>query len=187
MGVAGVAWGPETLREAWRRSGWLQLQFVHNWQPAWMALGVVVCGTIAHWGGIGHPYWAMVAALAPLSAPHITSQMTRVIHRSVGTMLGPVSAGALLVLELPVIALVLALAVLQLLTEMFVARNYAVAMLFITPLALGMGQMAGPVPVWPLLFVRGVETLIGSVVGILVALAGHELRRRRLLRHAPLS
>ena len=64
-----------------------------------------------------------MAALAPLSAPHITSQMTRVIHRSVGTMLGPVSAGALLVLELPVIAL----AVLQLLTEMFVARNYAVA------------------------------------------------------------
>ena len=30
VGVAGVAWGPETLREAWRRSGWLQLQFVHN-------------------------------------------------------------------------------------------------------------------------------------------------------------
>ncbi|GAA1394918.1 FUSC family protein [Luteococcus peritonei] len=187
VGVAGVLVGPESLGQAWRRTGWLKLQFVHSWQPVWMALGVLLSGSIAQLAGIGHPYWAMVAALAPLSAPHITSQMTRAIHRSIGTLVGLVGAGLLLALHLPPVLLVVVIAVLQLLTEMWVGRNYAVAMVFITPLALGMGQVGGAHPIGPLLFDRGVETLVGSVVGIGVALAGHELRRRRLLRHAPLG
>ena len=44
-------------------------------------------------------------------------------------------------------------------------RNYAFALLFITPLALLMVQLAHPQPVGPTLEARVVETAIGVVVG----------------------
>lgn len=52
-------------------------------------------------------------------------------------------------------------------------------MLCVTPLALLMGQAAQPRPPVDLLFDRGVETIIGAVVGVVVVLAAHGLRSRR--------
>lgn len=183
VGVVGIVLRDESLADAWRRAGRLRLYFRHHWQPAWMGLAVVVSGSLAYAFGIGHPYWAMVAALAPLSAAHITSQLTRAVHRSVGTLMGLVPATILLAAQLPSASMVLAIALCQLGAELWVGRNYAVAMLAITPLALLMGQLASPHPIGPLLFDRGVETVIGSIVGMLLALAGHQLRERRVLRH----
>ena len=50
-------------------------------------------------------------------------------------------------------------------------RNYAFALLFITPLALLMVQLAHPQPVGPTLEARVLETAIGVVVGIAVVIA----------------
>lgn len=124
----------------------------------------------------------MVAAIAPLTAPHATSQVTRAIHRTLGTAGGLVTAGLLLSLHLPPWALVVAVAVLQIGAELWVGRNYAIAMLMVTPLALAMGQLGGPSPVAEVLAARGLETLIGCVVGVAIALLSHWLRGRRTAR-----
>jgi hypothetical protein len=55
-------------------------------------------------------------------------------------------------------------------------------MLFITPMALLMGQLAAPRPPASLLLDRGVETAVGGVVAIAIVLVEESLRRRRM-RH----
>jgi len=51
-----------------------------------------------------------------------------------------------------------------------VGRNYAVALLFITPLSLLMGQLAHASPTVPLLRDRLLETVLGALVGAVVLL-----------------
>jgi uncharacterized membrane protein YccC len=131
---------------------------------------------------IGHPYWAMVAAVAPLSAPGLSSQLVRAGHRIIGTLLGLLISAVLLAPTLGPLGTVLLVAGLGIVTELVVARNYGLALLFITPMAMLMGQLADPRPIGPLLFDRGVETVIGASIGGLIVLAEHLLRRRALRR-----
>jgi hypothetical protein len=49
-------------------------------------------------------------------------------------------------------------------------------------MAMLMGQLADPRPIGPLLFDRGVETVIGASIGGLIVLAEQLLRRRALRR-----
>ncbi|WP_019135395.1 FUSC family protein [Cellulomonas massiliensis] len=130
--------------------------------------GVLLAGTIATAAGIGRPYWAMVSAVVPLVARDLGAQLTRGLHRVVGTGLGLLVAWALLALDVQGLVLVLVVAVLQAAAELFVGRNYAFALVFVTPLALLMVHLVLPVPTRELLADRGIETLIGVVVGIAV-------------------
>jgi hypothetical protein len=61
-----------------------------------------------------------------------------------------------------------AIVVLQVLAELLVGRNYALALVAITPLALLTVHLVAPVPAGMLLLDRGVETLIGVLVGVVV-------------------
>jgi len=63
---------------------------------------------------------------------------------------------------------------------LIVGRHYGVALLFITPMAMLMGQLAAPLPVGLLLFDRGVQTVIGSAIGILLIVVTELVRRRRV-------
>jgi hypothetical protein len=141
-------------------------------------LAVLVAGSLATAIGIGHPYWAMVAAVVPLAAPGLRSQVLRAGHRVSGTLLGLLTSAALLAPGFGPLTTVLIVAVLQIVTELVVGRHYGVALLFITPMAMLMGQLAAPLPVRSLLFDRGVETVIGAVVGILLVIALELVRRR---------
>jgi uncharacterized membrane protein YccC len=141
-------------------------------------VAVLAAGALATLAGAAHPYWATVAATAPLSAAGASSQVVRAVQRVVGTLLGLLTAAAVLVLGLGPVPAVLAVAVLQVVTELLVGRNYALALLFITPLALLMGQIAAPRPVLDLLLDRGAETVVGAAVGLVVVLAVRSLRRR---------
>jgi hypothetical protein len=156
----------------------LPLVWSWSWLPVRDSVAVLVAGATAVGLGIGHPYWAMVSAVAPLGARGVTGQLGRAVHRVVGTLLGLLPAAALLALDLRGVALVLLVAVLQFATELLVGRNYGLALLFITPLALLMGQTAHHVRAGGLLLDRGVETVVGSVVGVAVLAAVHALARR---------
>ena len=148
-----------------QRSRPARLAHVWSWEPLRYALAVAVAGGTATAVGIGHPYWAMVAAVAPLSAEGVTAQLVRAGHRIIGTLLGLLISAVLLAPELSPYATVLVVAALQIVTELLVGRNYGLALLFITPMALLMGQLAAARPVGQLLFDRGVETVIGAAVG----------------------
>src|SRR5699024_530006 len=76
--------------------------------------------------------------------------------------------------------------ILQFLAEMYVLRNYALALLFITPLALLMVQLAHPQPVGAMLQARVLETAIGVAVGIGFVIASALFDRRMAARRARL-
>lgn len=121
---------------------------------------------------LSHPYWAMVAAVAPITPPHRTARIQRGVHRIVGTLGGVVITGFLLSFPVEPWQLVVWVIVLQFLAEVYVGRNYSLALLFITPLALIMTQIGNPQPVVALLSARAVETVIGAAVGLAVVILG---------------
>lgn len=162
-----------------RRSAPTRLRSPWGREPVRNAVAVGVAASLATLAGIGHPYWAMVAAVAPLSARGFSHQMVRAGHRIGGTLLGLVTSAGLLALGLGPVATVLVVVVLQVLTELFVGRNYGLALLFITPMALLMGQVVAPRPTAALLFDRGSETVIGALVAITVIWYVEQRRRRR--------
>lgn len=133
-------------------------------------IGVLLVGT--HW------YWAMVGAVAAVGGAHVTARLIRGVQRLVGTLLGVLIAAGLLALHLPPWLVIVVAVVLQAGAELFVGRNYGIAMLFITPLALLMVSLASPVAPEMLLRDRVIETLIGVTVGTVVAIVSAGLRRR---------
>lgn len=134
--------------------------------------GVLLVGT--HW------YWAMVGAVAAVGGAHVTARLIRGVQRLVGTLLGVLIAAGLLALPLPPWLVILVAVMLQAGAELFVGRNYGIAMLFITPLALLMVSLASPVAPELLLRDRVIETVIGVAVGTVVAIVSASLRRRAL-------
>jgi uncharacterized membrane protein YccC len=104
----------------------------------------------------------------------------RGVHRIIGTLGGVVVAAFILSFPAEAWQLVVWVILLQFLAEVFVARNYALALLFITPLALAMTQIAHPQDVGVLVTSRAVETALGAAVGLAVVLVGF---RRRTPAH----
>lgn len=142
-------------------------------QAARYSVAVLLSGAAATATGIGHPYWAMVAAVAAVTGPDTAARVTRAVHRAVGTLAGVLVAAVLLAPHPGAAAIIAAVIVLQAGAELLVGRNYGLAMLCITPLAMLMGSLAQPVGEWTLLRDRTVETLLGAAIGIVVSLAVH--------------
>ncbi|MGL3807593.1 FUSC family protein [Paeniglutamicibacter sp. R2-26] len=119
----------------------------------------------------GHSYWAMVAAVVPLVGHTTRHRVRRGIHRVLGTLTGIVLMAAIIAFQPPVWVLLVLVGLLQVCAELFIARNYFIAQIFVTPLAL-MGASIGTGLGTGLLYDRVLETLIGSAVGIAVVLLG---------------
>ncbi|WP_165310984.1 FUSC family protein [Microbacterium protaetiae] len=171
VGMAGaVVRGRGRLRGGPRQAPW------HGtWRDAaggGVLVDVVVAsslaGAVAIGLGLHHVYWAVLSAVVPASVSLRGPWLVRGTLRVVGTAAGLVVAAALLMLQLPGWALVPVALGLQLGTEMFVQRNYGVAMLFITPLALLIGNAARPGPMGELLSDRFWGTAVGIGIGLAV-------------------
>jgi hypothetical protein len=152
-----------------------------NWRiiathAAMCLLGAGIAGGLALSLGWAHPYWAMVSAVVPVVGATTTGQLVRASHRVTGTMLGLVAALLLFGHAPQGLLLVIMLVVLQAGTELVIVRNYSAGLLFLTPLTIGMGLLNGPVPVLPLIVDRGLETVVGVVVAVILILATHGVR-----------
>jgi hypothetical protein len=144
-------------------------------------LAVGLAGTLGVLSGSGHPHWAMAAAAVPLAGADLPSRVRRGIHRIVGTFLG-LAVTAVVLVPAPwslatliatrqVLVLAILVIVFQFTTELFMARHYGLAMVSFTPVILLVAQLAAPIDPTLLILERGVETLVGAVVGILVVVA----------------
>jgi uncharacterized membrane protein YccC len=90
----------------------------------------------------------------------------RGLHRMIGTILGVGVYLLLAPLPIPALWLALLLGGLQFTIELFVVRNYALALVFITPLVLLLtGAATGAVDTVAVATERVVDTLAGAVLG----------------------
>ncbi|WP_226760178.1 FUSC family protein [Arthrobacter sp. SO3] len=129
--------------------------------------------------GFGHNYWAMVAAVVPLVGHSTRHRVRRGVQRIVGTAIGLVLLAGILLLQPAPWQTVLVIAACQFGAEMFIARQYVLAQIFVTPLALISTLLVVPASPGILLRDRILETLIGAAVGIAVVLAPTVWRRLR--------
>ncbi|MFC4614592.1 FUSC family protein [Cellulomonas algicola] len=133
------------------------------------AAAPLAAGAIALAAGLGHPYWAAVTATVPLVGPTPVARVGRAAQRVAGTLLGVLVAAAILAGDPSPWVLVAWVAALQVVTELFVARHYGIAVVAITPMALVLSWLGGgPTTLDRLVVDRVVETVLGAAVGVLV-------------------
>lgn len=140
--------------------------------------GVTCSGSL--WLTIG--CLTVIAAVAVLQIGNSRRMTTiRAVQRVLGTMAGVVFFGAIVVISPSGAWLVLTIMLLQLATEIVVTRNYALALVFITPLALMIATTGNADS--PLVSVMGriVGTLLGATIALAVFL-GHQLVHGRRSR-----
>ena len=132
--------------------------------------GVLTAGVIASLIGVDHVYWAMAAAMLVLhTGLDRRRTAVRSLHRLAGTGVG---LGLFLLVHLVtdinpwvVVGVVVAL---QGMVELFVARNYAVAVVFITPLALTIASAGTDHAPTLVAGERLLDTAIGVIIGAAV-------------------
>ncbi|WP_446663883.1 FUSC family protein [Flexivirga sp. B27] len=144
-----------------------------------LLIGILVAGTISTSVGGSHPSWAMVAVVATLTGPRRQTQIVRGVHRVVGTLAGVLVAWPLLAAHPSPIVIVVLIMVLQVAAELLVGRNYAIALLAITPLALLMGQLSAPRGVGTVLTDRAAETALGAIIALVLLVPWPRLVRHR--------
>nr|WP_231712988.1 FUSC family protein [Arthrobacter sp. zg-Y820] len=186
LGLSG--WLRPAYRTPWvkpnrPRFTWLQRRAIYA-DAGQYAVVAAVAGSIATAMGIGHNYWAMVAATVPLVGLTVRNRMYRGLHRILGTFAGLLLTALILLPGLEPWQMVVVIALLQFGAELLVARQYALAQVVITPLALVSTELAHPSNAVLLIQDRAVETVIGAAVGMAMVLVIHvhnrRLGRRRL-------
>lgn len=147
--------------------------------PVTVGVGALLAGLIGQTVDDEQWYWAMVAASVVLAGKATTFRLTRSLQRFVGTSLGVLIAAGLLWLELPTLGLIAVVILLQGSAELLIGRNYGIAMLVVTPLALLMISLASPIAPETLVIDRVFETFIGSLIGTVVALISATMRTQQ--------
>lgn len=143
-----------------------------------VALGLA--GSVGVMSGLGHNYWAMVAAAAPISAVGASGGLIRAVHRIIGTYAGVLLTAVLLTIQWPPLGLAFLLAALQFAGEVFVISHYSIALVFMTPMALMMTEFVAPGPSGILIADRALETTIGAGIAFFVILASTRRQRTRV-------
>ncbi|MFC3744797.1 FUSC family protein [Paractinoplanes deccanensis] len=158
-------------------------------RPLWpaatrVAIGALIAGAAAgvlvHLTGLSHPYWAAVSAVAVLQTASLRLSLQKAIQRAGGTVLGLLIAGAAVSVPGGEWVLVAGILLAQVIAELLVIRNYGLAMLAITPLALLVGELGHKTPPLDLIGDRLVQTVLGSLLGLAAALL---VRNRAASRH----
>jgi Fusaric acid resistance protein-like len=149
-----------------------------------VALGALAAGVAAgglvHVTGLGHPYWAAVSAVAVLQASSLLVSLHRAMQRAVGTLVGLLLAAAAVAVPGGHWTLVAEIVGAQVVAEVLVVRNYGLAMLAVTPLAVLVGELGRPTAPLTLIGDRLTQTVLGCLVGLGCAAV---IRNRAAVRH----
>lgn len=119
--------------------------------------------------GVNHAYWVVMVAGAILQASHARRlTVVRAVQRMLGTFVG-VAVFALLVIVQPSDLWLVAIVMLfQFAIEVVAGRNYGLALIFITPLALMISAAVGTDDALILAGERMVDTLLGVFIAMVV-------------------
>jgi uncharacterized membrane protein YccC len=132
----------------------------------------LIAGSVGVLTGLERSYWAAAAAVLILHQGfNWVRAMQRGLERTFGTMLGLIVAATVSWLHPRDLALVGCIVVLQFAGQLFALSNHALAVFFFTPMALLMATAVGASSdVSQLLIARGLDTMIGCGVGLVILL-----------------
>lgn len=135
-----------------------------------MAVAVFVTCLVSYGLHIGHPYWAAMTAALVMSVTADRLALThRALHRVAGTVVG---IGVFLAIHAAHPSGLVLLAVTLLLIfgiQMLAVRNYALGVIFVTPMALLISTAASTYqPVGAIAGQRLVETTVGAAISVTV-------------------
>lgn len=171
--------GEEPKSDGWRRrltAGYAALdRRQHLVLIVAATLGVLTAWGLAIAFSIGHSFWAAVTVAALMPALAATDVWRRTLHLMLGTLGGVGVATFLFSFEPDHLALIAIIIVCQAAAEIAVARNYGVALLFFSPLAIGMSNLSRGAPWPPLLVDRLAEAALGTAVAFLTILVGRRI------------
>lgn len=135
-----------------------------------MVLGTGLAGGTALLLGLGHGYWAAISAAAVLHSINVRTAAQRAVQRTLGTVAGLMLALGVLAARPDPVVLVLVIVLLEFMLEYVVARNYGLGVVFLTPLALLLSDLASPSPAGALVQDRALSSVLGIVIGLGCAL-----------------
>lgn len=137
-------------------------------EPVVIGLCVGASLLLAHMLALPRAYWAPVSCLAVIQAPSLRAVWNRQLHRIIGTGLGLLVAWVLLSLPLNQWGLALTMMLLIFVVETLIVRHYALAVVFITPMAILLAEAAtlGQSTANALMTARLLDTLLGCAVGL---------------------
>ncbi len=163
----------------WRRrvaSGYADLdRGQHLILVAAATIGVLTAWLLALALGVGNPFWAATTVAALMPALAAADVWRRTIHLMLGTVGGVGIATFLFSFNPGHLALIAIIIVCQAAAEIAVSRNYGVALLFFSPLAIGMSNLGRGAPWQPLLIDRLAEAGLGTAVAFVVILVGRRI------------
>ncbi len=183
IGADRNEFGDEVTSSGWRRRFAVGYAALDRGQHLVLivaaTLGVVAAWVLALVLGVGNPFWAAVTVAALMPALAAADVWRRTLHLMLGTLGGVGIATFLFSFDPGHLALIAIIVVCQAVAEIAVARNYGVALLFFSPLAIGMSNLSRGAPWQPLLVDRLAEAALGTAVAFLAIVAG-----RRILKIA---
>ena len=114
-------------------------------------------------------YWLVLPVIAILQVSYsVRLTVVKAIHRMGGSLLGVVLYGLILTINPQGVWLIVTILILQFGIEVVVMRHYALALMFITPLALSIASIGHTGSIMHTVNARIVDTLIGVVIALLV-------------------
>ncbi|WP_421956428.1 FUSC family protein [Polaromonas sp.] len=121
------------------------------------------------------PYWVPVSCLAVIQAASLGEAWRKQLHRIAGTILGLLLFLLFAMMPLSAMGVALLLTALTFVIETLVVRNYAFAVVFITPLTILLAEAANLAagPPKDVMVARLFDTVIGCLVGVAAAACLH--------------
>jgi hypothetical protein len=142
-----------------------------------VVIAVAVASVVSLPLGVNRAYWVIMVAGAVLQASHVRRlTVIRTVQRVLGTIVGVALFALLVAMQLSALWLVVIVALLQFAIEVVVARNYGLALIFITPLALMISGAVGTDDPIVLAGERIVDTLLGAFIALVVLWTGEWVR-----------
>ncbi|MGF6884084.1 hypothetical protein ABIA39_003675 [Nocardia sp. GAS34] len=135
-----------------------------------VAVGAAVAGLVSVSLGVDRPYWAVMTA-GVLVVANTAQSWHRTVQRVVGNLVGLGLFTVLVPVTHSPVGLVAMALCCQLVVEATISRNYWVAQIFVTPMALAMVEFAGPLSTGRLAVDRWLDTCVGALVAVAICFA----------------
>jgi uncharacterized membrane protein YccC len=140
-----------------------------------MALFVGGSLLVAKLAQLQNPYWVPVSCLAVMQGLSAELTRQRSFQRILGTFAGLGITWLLLSFGLTRSSIIACIIALQFVVELVLARNYALGVLFVTPMAILLTEAGHPIIEDPQALIRArlVDITLGSLIGLLGGWAMH--------------